>query len=68
MVEECVEPYVITFVCLLSICRIASLVDEGMHWYASMITIYTISAKLEYEDETQKQEGSGWKLPFALVI
>jgi hypothetical protein len=43
-------------------------VDEGMHWYASMITIYTISAKLEYQDETQKHEGIGSKLPFVLVI
>jgi len=32
----------------LSPCRLASLVDEGTHCYALMITIYMISAKLEH--------------------
>jgi hypothetical protein len=36
----------ITFVRLLSACSYAGLVDDGMHCYASMITVYTVSAKL----------------------
>ncbi len=46
---EGVEPNEITFVSLLSACRLAGLVDEGMHCYTSMITIYKISAKLEHD-------------------
>jgi len=38
----------ITFVCLLSACSHAGLVDEGMRCYASMIKDYTISATLEH--------------------
>jgi pentatricopeptide repeat protein len=38
----------ITFVCLLSACSHAGLVDEGMCCYASMIKDYMISAKLEH--------------------
>jgi pentatricopeptide repeat protein len=45
MCEEGVEPDDITFVCLLSACGHAGLVDEGMCCYASMITDYMISAK-----------------------
>jgi pentatricopeptide repeat protein len=37
-----------TFVCLLSACSHAGLVDEGMRCYASMVTDYMISAKLEH--------------------
>jgi hypothetical protein len=33
----------------LSACRLAGLVDEGMHYYTSMITIYMILAKLEHD-------------------
>ncbi len=35
------------FICLLSVCSDARLVQEGMWCYASMITVYMISAKLE---------------------
>ncbi|CAK9211914.1 unnamed protein product [Sphagnum troendelagicum] len=45
---EGVEPNDVTFVCLLSACSHAGLVDEGMHCYTSMITDYMISAKLEH--------------------
>jgi pentatricopeptide repeat protein len=48
MCEEGVQPDDITFVCLLSACSHAGLVDEGMHCYASMSTVYMISAKLEH--------------------
>ncbi len=45
--EEGVQPDNITFVCLLRAYSHAGLVDEGMHCYASMVTDYMISAKLE---------------------
>jgi hypothetical protein len=45
---EGVQPNDISFVCLLSACSHAILVDEGMHCYASMITDYMVSAKLEH--------------------
>jgi pentatricopeptide repeat protein len=48
MCEEGVQPDDITFVCLLSACSHAGLVDEGMCRYASMTTVHTISAKLEH--------------------
>ncbi|CAM6061539.1 unnamed protein product [Sphagnum tenellum] len=48
MCEEGVQPDDITFVCLLSACSYAGLVDEGMHCHASMSTVYRISAKLEH--------------------
>jgi pentatricopeptide repeat protein len=48
MCEEGVQPDDITFVCLLSACSHAGLVDEGMCCYASMTTVHTISAKLEH--------------------
>ncbi|CAM6058325.1 unnamed protein product [Sphagnum tenellum] len=48
MCEEGVQPDDITFVCLLSACSHAGLVDEGMHCYAAMVTDYMISAKLEH--------------------
>ncbi len=48
MCEEVVEPNDITFVCLLSACSHAGLVDEGMHLYASMLRDYMISAKSEH--------------------
>ncbi len=48
MCEEGVQPDDITFVCLLSACSHAGLVDEGMHCYASMTTVHMISAKLEH--------------------
>jgi len=37
MFEEGVILYVITVVCLLSTCRLASLVDEGMCYYAPQL-------------------------------
>jgi len=49
MCEEGVEPDDITFVCLLSVCGHAGLVDEGMCCYASMITDYMISAKYKHD-------------------
>jgi pentatricopeptide repeat protein len=48
MCEEGVQPDDITFVCLLLACSCAGLVDEGMRCYASMSTVYRISAKLEH--------------------
>jgi hypothetical protein len=48
MCEEGVQRDDITFVCLLSDCCHAGLVDEGMRCYASMVTDYMISAKLEH--------------------
>jgi pentatricopeptide repeat protein len=45
---EGVQPNDITFVCLLSACSHAGLVDEGMCCYASMTTVYMISPKLEH--------------------
>jgi pentatricopeptide repeat protein len=48
MCEEGVQPDDITFACLLSACSHAGLVDEGMHYYASKITDYMISIKLEH--------------------
>jgi hypothetical protein len=48
MCEEGVQPDDITLACLLSACSHAGLVDEGMHCYASKITDYMISAKLEH--------------------
>jgi hypothetical protein len=55
MFEENVISYLITVVCLLSTCRLASLVDESISYYASLITTYMIFTKLEYKDQTQKQ-------------
>jgi pentatricopeptide repeat protein len=43
-----VQPNGVTFVCLLSACSHEGLVDEGMWCYASMVTEYMISAKLEH--------------------
>jgi pentatricopeptide repeat protein len=48
MCEEVVQPNDITFVCLLSACSHAGLVDEGMHLYASMLRDYMISTKSEH--------------------
>jgi pentatricopeptide repeat protein len=48
MCEEGVQPDDIIFVCLLSSCSHAGLVDEGMRCYASMTTVHMISAKLEH--------------------
>jgi pentatricopeptide repeat protein len=48
MCEEGVQPNDITFVCLLSACSHAGLVDEGICCYTSMITDYMISPKLEH--------------------
>jgi pentatricopeptide repeat protein len=48
MCEEGVQTDDITFVCLLSACSHAGLVDEAMRCYAAMVTDYMISAKLEH--------------------
>ncbi len=48
MCEEGVKPNDITFVCLLSACGHAGLVDEGLCCFTSMSTVYKISAKLEH--------------------
>jgi pentatricopeptide repeat protein len=48
MCEEGVQPDDVTFICLLSACSLAGLVGEGMHCYASLVTDYMISAKLEH--------------------
>ncbi len=48
MCEEGIQPDDVTFVCLLSACSHAGLVDEGMRLYASMTKDYMIPAKLEH--------------------
>jgi pentatricopeptide repeat protein len=48
MCKEGIEPDDITFVCVLSACSHAGLVDEGMQCYSSMSEIYRIPAKLEH--------------------
>jgi len=48
MCEEGVHPGDVTFVCLLSACSHAGFVDEGLHFYALMTTVYRIPAKLEH--------------------
>jgi hypothetical protein len=48
MCAEGVQPDDTTFICLLSACHDAGLVDEGMHCYPSMVTYYMTSAKLEH--------------------
>jgi pentatricopeptide repeat protein len=48
MCEEGVQPDDVTFICLLSAYSHAGLVGEGMHCYASMVTDYMISVKLEH--------------------
>jgi pentatricopeptide repeat protein len=48
MCEEGVQSDGVTFIGLLSACSHAGLVDEGMHCYASMVTDYMSSAKLEH--------------------
>jgi hypothetical protein len=45
---EGVQPNDITFVSLLSACSHGGLVDEGMCVFASITTIYMVSAKLEH--------------------
>jgi hypothetical protein len=45
MYEEGLELNDITFVSLLLVCRLGCLVDDGTHYYAPMVTIYTIFAK-----------------------
>jgi pentatricopeptide repeat protein len=37
-----------TFVCLLSACSHASLVDEGLSYFDSMASVYSISATVEH--------------------
>ncbi|KAH9532510.1 hypothetical protein CY35_18G001700 [Sphagnum magellanicum] len=46
--HEGVQPNDITFICLLSACNHAGLVDEGMRYYASMTTNYMIIGKSEH--------------------
>jgi pentatricopeptide repeat protein len=49
MREEGVQPNDITFVCLLSACSHAGMVDEeGLCYYASMSSVHRISATLEH--------------------
>ncbi len=45
--EEGIQPNDGIFVCLLSACRHAGLVDEGMRCYASIITDYMTSTNLK---------------------
>jgi pentatricopeptide repeat protein len=46
MCEEVLQPDDIPFVCLLSACSHAGLVDEGRHLYASMLRDYMIPANI----------------------
>jgi hypothetical protein len=48
MCEEGIQPNDSTFVCLLSVCRHAGLVDEDMRCNTSMITDYMISINLKH--------------------
>jgi pentatricopeptide repeat protein len=48
MCEEGVKLGDVTFICLLSACSHTGLVDGGMCCYASMRSVYMISAKLEH--------------------
>jgi hypothetical protein len=48
MYEEGLELNDITFVSLLLVCRLECLVDEDTHYFAPMVTIYMIFAKLEH--------------------
>jgi pentatricopeptide repeat protein len=48
MCEEGVQPNDITFVCLLSACSHAGMVDEGLCYYASMSKLHMISGTLEH--------------------
>ncbi|CAK9225565.1 unnamed protein product [Sphagnum troendelagicum] len=48
MCKEGVQPDDVTFVCLLSACSHAGLVDEGMRCFVSMSTVYGIPTQLEH--------------------
>jgi pentatricopeptide repeat protein len=48
MCTEGVQPDDTTFICVLSACLHAGLIDEGMHCYTSMVTDYMICAKLDH--------------------
>ncbi|CAK9272508.1 unnamed protein product [Sphagnum jensenii] len=48
MCEEGIQKNDITFVSLLSACSHAGLVDEGLHYFESMSSVYSISATLEH--------------------
>ncbi|KAJ7542620.1 hypothetical protein O6H91_09G003400 [Diphasiastrum complanatum] len=48
MTQECREVNDITFVCLLSACSHASLVDEGQYYYESMDSIYGVARLAEH--------------------
>jgi hypothetical protein len=48
MQQDGVQPNDITFICLLSSWSYAGLVDEGMHCFALLSTVYGISTKLEH--------------------
>jgi len=48
MCEEGVVPDDVTFVCILSACSHAGLVDEGIRLYGSMTETYMIFAKVEH--------------------
>ncbi|KAJ7544282.1 hypothetical protein O6H91_09G072500 [Diphasiastrum complanatum] len=48
MTQECGEVNDITFVCLLSACSHASLVDEGQYYYESMDSVYGIARIVEH--------------------
>jgi hypothetical protein len=49
LLKESVQWNDMTFICLLSACSRAGLVDEGICSYGSMMTFYTISVKLEHK-------------------
>jgi pentatricopeptide repeat protein len=46
--QESVDIDHVTFVCLLSACSHAGLVDEGIHQFDSMGLVYSISASAEH--------------------
>ncbi|CAK9857649.1 unnamed protein product [Sphagnum jensenii] len=48
MCEEGVEVNEVTFICLLSACNHAGLVDEGLHYFSLMASDYNISVNQEH--------------------
>jgi hypothetical protein len=56
MFEENAISYLITVVCLLSTCKLASLVDESISYYASLIATYMIFTKFRVQGSNSKKK------------
>jgi pentatricopeptide repeat protein len=48
MKETCMNPNHITFVCILSACSHAGLLDKGRQFFMSMIQDYNITPRMEH--------------------